>query len=187
MSVLLTCHYIEEEKLKVYVTSCSFCLCNSACSLQSLDYVGHVVSESGDLFTIPGTGAYLTHPCPALCNCPAPANLLNHACPCKGQASRSGIPLPILTAVPVCGTPQLKQPISSQCCPLQSVYENSVTPLFRAQSLECYLLWACRCHKPEFSNSLSVVLGFSITDFCNNIFNRSLTGFLGNKLTLRLT
>ena len=29
-----------------------------------------------------GTGAYLTHPCPALCNCPAPENLLNHACPC---------------------------------------------------------------------------------------------------------
>ena len=39
----------EEEKLKFYVTSCSFCLCNSACSLQSLDHAGHVVSESGDL------------------------------------------------------------------------------------------------------------------------------------------
>ena len=37
---------LEEEKLKFYITSCSFCLCNSACSLQSLD---HVVSESGDL------------------------------------------------------------------------------------------------------------------------------------------
>ena len=36
----------EEEKLKFYITSCSFCLCNSACSLQSLD---HVVSESRDL------------------------------------------------------------------------------------------------------------------------------------------
>ena len=33
-----------------------------------------------------GTGTYLTHSCPALCNCPAPENLLNHACPCKGQA-----------------------------------------------------------------------------------------------------
>ena len=76
----------EEEKLKFYITSCSFCLCNSACSLQSLDYIGHIVLESGDL-TILVTGAYLTHPCPALCNCPAPANLLNHACPCKGQAS----------------------------------------------------------------------------------------------------
>ena len=43
-----------------------------------------------------GTGVYLTYPCPALCNCPAPANLLNHACPCT-----SGIPLPILTTVPV--------------------------------------------------------------------------------------
>ena len=89
MSVLLKCHYIDEEKLKVYITSCSFCLCNSACSLQSLDYAGHIVSESGDLLTIPGTGAYLTHPCPALCKCPAPANLLNHACPRKGQASPS--------------------------------------------------------------------------------------------------
>ena len=39
----------EEEKLKLYITSCSFCLCNSVCSLQSLDHVGHVVSESGDL------------------------------------------------------------------------------------------------------------------------------------------
>ena len=76
----------EEEKLKFYITSCSCCLCNSACSLQSLDHVGHLLSESGDL-TILGTGAYLTHPCPALCSCPAPANLLNHACLCKGQAS----------------------------------------------------------------------------------------------------
>ena len=39
----------EEEKLKLYITSCSFCLCNSVCSLQSLDHVGHVVSESVDL------------------------------------------------------------------------------------------------------------------------------------------
>ena len=39
----------EEQKLKLYITSCSFCLCNSACSLQSLDHLGHVVSESGDL------------------------------------------------------------------------------------------------------------------------------------------
>ena len=75
----------EEGKLQFYITSCSFCLCNSACSLQSL---GHVVSESGDL-TILGTGAYLTHPCPALCNHPAPENLLNHACLCKGQTSPS--------------------------------------------------------------------------------------------------
>ena len=40
---------IEEQKLKFYITSCSFCLCNSACSLESLDHIGHVVSESGDL------------------------------------------------------------------------------------------------------------------------------------------
>ena len=39
----------EEEKLKFYITSCLFCLCNSPCSLQSLDHVGHVVSESEDL------------------------------------------------------------------------------------------------------------------------------------------
>ena len=38
----------EEEKLKFYITSCSFCFCNSAGSLQSLDHVGHVVSEHGD-------------------------------------------------------------------------------------------------------------------------------------------
>ena len=39
----------EEEKLKFYTTSCSFWLCNSACSLQSQDRVGPIVSESGDL------------------------------------------------------------------------------------------------------------------------------------------
>ena len=41
--------FIEEEKLKFYMASCSFCLCNSACSLQNMDHVGHIVSESGDL------------------------------------------------------------------------------------------------------------------------------------------
>ena len=46
-TILADC--IEEEKLTFYITSCSFCLCNSLCSLQSLDHVGHVVSESGDL------------------------------------------------------------------------------------------------------------------------------------------
>ena len=40
---------IEEEKLKFYMASCSFCLYNSACSLQNLDHVGHIVSASGDL------------------------------------------------------------------------------------------------------------------------------------------
>ena len=39
----------EEEKLKFYITSFSFCLCNSVCPLQNLDRVGNVVSESGDL------------------------------------------------------------------------------------------------------------------------------------------
>ena len=40
---------IEEEMLKFYITSCFFCLCNSTCFLQSLDHIGHVVSEIGDL------------------------------------------------------------------------------------------------------------------------------------------
>ena len=39
----------EEEELNFYIASCSFCLCNSACPLQSLGHVGHVVSESGEL------------------------------------------------------------------------------------------------------------------------------------------
>ena len=34
---------IEEEKLTFYITSCSFCLCNSACSLQILDPMGHIL------------------------------------------------------------------------------------------------------------------------------------------------
>ena len=79
----------EKEKLKFYITSCSFCLCNPACSLQSLDHIG--LRKWG--LTILGTGAYLTHPCPALCNFPSPcepANLLNYACPC---IKNSGTPL----------------------------------------------------------------------------------------------
>ena len=36
-----------------------------------------------------------------------------------------------------------------------------------AQSLECELLWAHLLNKPEFSNSQSAMLGFSITGFCN--------------------
>ena len=39
---------IEEEMLKFYIMS-FFGLCNSACPLQSLDHIDHVVSESGDL------------------------------------------------------------------------------------------------------------------------------------------
>ena len=38
----------EDGKLNFYITSFS-CFCNLACPLQSLDHVGHVVSESGDL------------------------------------------------------------------------------------------------------------------------------------------
>ena len=37
----------EEEKLQFYIISCSFCLCNSACSLQSLDHVGHSLKKWG--------------------------------------------------------------------------------------------------------------------------------------------
>ena len=36
-----------------------------------------------------GNGVYLTHPCPALCNRPDPANLLNRARPYKDQTSPS--------------------------------------------------------------------------------------------------
>ena len=75
----------EEEKLKFYITSCSFCLCNPACSLQSLDHIG--LRKWG--LKILGTGAYFTHPCPALCNRPSPckpADPLNHACPCIKKA-----------------------------------------------------------------------------------------------------
>ena len=39
----------EEDKLKFHITAFSFCLCNSACPLQSPDHVGHMVSESGGL------------------------------------------------------------------------------------------------------------------------------------------
>ena len=64
----------EEEKWKFYITSCSFCLCNSACSLQSLDHIG--LRKWG--LTMLGTGAYLSHLCPSLCNRPAPANPQTH-------------------------------------------------------------------------------------------------------------
>ena len=40
---------VAEEKLKFYITSCLFCLCNSACSLKILDHVGYAVLESGGL------------------------------------------------------------------------------------------------------------------------------------------
>ena len=97
MPVFLFPYTNEEEKLKFYITSFSFCLYNSACPLQSLDHVGHSFRKWG--LEILGTGVYLTHPCQALCSRPAPANLLNHACP--GQAS----PFPILTTVSACTKP----------------------------------------------------------------------------------
>ena len=87
----------EEETLKFYITSCSFCLCNSACSLQSLDHIGHIVSESGDLqywelefisFTLVLLFAI--------------AQPLQTA---SSFLSWSDIPLPILITVPTCETP----------------------------------------------------------------------------------
>ena len=60
----------EEEKLELCITSCSFCLCNPACSFQSLGHIG--LRKWG--LTTRGTGAYLARPCPALRNRPAPAN-----------------------------------------------------------------------------------------------------------------
>ena len=71
----------EEEKLKFYITSCSFCLCNPPCFLQSIDHVG--LRRWG--LTILGTGACLTQPYPALCNHLAPGNpqtCLIVQCPC---------------------------------------------------------------------------------------------------------
>ena len=78
----------EEEKLKFYITSCSFCLCNPACSLQSLDHAS--LRKWG--LTILGTGAYLTHPYPALCNHLAPGNpqtCLIMQCPAGSHHRRS--------------------------------------------------------------------------------------------------
>ena len=39
----------EREKLKFTIASYSLCFCNSASSLQSLDHIGHIVLENGDL------------------------------------------------------------------------------------------------------------------------------------------
>ena len=74
----------EEGKLKFYITSFS-CFCNLACPLQSLDHVGHVVSESGDLKYQELEFILLT--LVLLFASLSPANLLNHASP--GQTSPS--------------------------------------------------------------------------------------------------
>ena len=122
----------EEQKLKFYITSCSFCLCNSACSLQSLDHLGHVVSESGDLqyqelelisLTLVQIFA-IAQPLKTCLIMPVCVKI-RHPPPHLDCCSR------------MCESLSLNQPINSQCCPLQSVYKNSVIPLFRAQSLEC--------------------------------------------------
>ena len=96
----------EKKKLKYYITSCSFCLCNSACSLQSLDHVHHIVSESGDLQYEELKLISLT-----LVLLFATAQPLQT---CLITPVHVKVPLPILTAVPMCAKPQdLNQPISS--------------------------------------------------------------------------
>ena len=100
----------EEETLKFYITSCSFCLCNSAFSLQSLDHIGHVVSESGDLqyWELELTSLSLVL-------------LLATAQPlqtCLIMSVQVRHPLPILTAVLTHGKALGVNPcISSSCCP----------------------------------------------------------------------
>ena len=97
----------EEEKLKFYITS-FFCLCNSACSLQSLDHIDHVVLESGDLQYQELELISLT-----LVLLFATAQPLQ-TCLIMLSGQRSGIPLPILTAVPARVKPfSLNQSISS--------------------------------------------------------------------------
>ena len=54
------------------------------CLLRNL-YAGFQIRKGVLQGCILGTGAYLTHLCPTLCNCPSPcqpANPLNHACLC---------------------------------------------------------------------------------------------------------
>ena len=127
----------EEEKLNFYITTCSFCLCNSACSLQSLNQVGHVVSERGDLqyqelelisltlvllFAI----ARLLKTCFITPVCVK----VRHPPPHLDCCSRAWVHT---QTKPL----SLNQPMKSQCCQLQSVYKNSVIPWFESQSLEC--------------------------------------------------
>ena len=125
--------YCEEEKLKFYITSCSSCLCNSSCCLQSLDHVGHVVSESGDLKYQELELISLTFVLLFATAQPLQSCLI---IPVHVKVRRPPPHLDCYSCVHMKPL-SLNQPISSQCCPLQSVYKNSVIPLFRAQSLEC--------------------------------------------------
>ena len=84
----------EEEKWKFYMTSCSFCLCNSRLLAKSGSRRSHSLRKWR--LTILGAGAYLTHPESGFAltrvhvqgcslHLPSPckaANPLNHACPC---------------------------------------------------------------------------------------------------------
>ena len=83
----------EEEKLKFYITS-FFCLCHSARSLQSLDHIGHVVSESGDLQYQKLELISLSLSC--YLQLPSPCKPAYHAVQAKVR-----LPPPILTAGPM--------------------------------------------------------------------------------------
>lgn len=92
----------------------TFCFCNSACYLH--DHIDHIVSGKWKLTTMLETEAYLTHHCPCSCNYQVPEILLNHACPCKGQAFC--LPPPNCCSR-VLTVPGLNWPINSQYCPLE--------------------------------------------------------------------
>ena len=79
---------VAEEKLKFYITSCLFCLCNSACSLKILDHVGYAVLESGGLHQYLEL-ELISLTLVLLFAVAQPGKPASSACPCKGQASPS--------------------------------------------------------------------------------------------------
>ena len=120
ISIYLSHSRNEDEKLKFYIISFSFCLCNSACPLQSLDHVGHIVSESGDLQYQEPEIISLTFVLFFAITQPLLTCLIM---PVHVKVRH---PPSILTTVHAHVKPlSLNQPISSQCCPL-SVQFSSV-------------------------------------------------------------
>ena len=103
--------WIEEEKLKFYITSCSFCLYNSGCSLQSLDHIGRIVSESGALQYYKLELISLTLVLLFDIAQPLQAGLIMPVC------VKVMHPPPHLDCCPHAPL-SLNQPINSQCCPL---------------------------------------------------------------------
>ena len=96
----------EEEKLKFYITSFSFCLCNSACPWWSLDHVGHIVSESGNLQYL--ELEFISLPLVLLFAITQPLQT------CLIMPVQVRHPLAIFTAVPIHMKPlSLNQPINS--------------------------------------------------------------------------